>query len=414
MKLWVVPRKALSFIRHVAIQVTFLAFEYLLPTRDEDWCFCTWQNYSHTLDNPRAVFEELKHDPSIRKIILQKEPGSPPVRDGCNVEFVSAESLRGAYHMARCRVMVIGYALRSVASYSKRVRANRHLIIQLWHGVPVKRIGHLFPGETFWQRETGRYDAVTSSSETDRKVMHQAFRTIPLERVWVTGLPRYDFLLKDSRELPHDYRVHLRSLDESLGGRKLVLYAPTWREDPDQLYFFSDEERERLTYLLVEHGAVLGIRGHSNVRQHRGYTLHNPSDTILPLNHIPDVSVVLRRTEILVTDYSGIYIDFLLTDRPILHFAYDLEVYASGRGFVHDPHEAFAGPCVRTFDALVPHLENALSDPCLWRAERSKARQLFHTHAGNSAHEVATRIRDLVNSDSRNRNGETRHTGIPR
>lgn len=388
-------RKIASHLRHILVQGAFVVFDSVLPVREDFWCFCTWQRSPHTLDNPRAVFEEVKDDPSIRKIVLQKDSETPPAREGANVHFVPAESFAGAYYLARSGVVLIGYALFAVSSYSHRLDGGRHAIIQLWHGIPLKRIGHLFPGEDFWSRETHRYAATVCSSERDREIMASAFSPIPPERVWLTGLPRNSLLLGEESRLPADYREHLGSLDRQLDGRRLVLYAPTWRDDPESLYVFSLQEEAELEALLADHDAVLGIRGHSNVRSHEAYSRRDRSGSIISVNDVPDVSVVLRRTDVLITDYSSIYIDFLLTERPIVHFAYDLDDYREERGFLYEPEEAFAGPTPRTFGELLQDLDEVLSDAEAHRDNRDEALRLFHTHEQESAKEVAVRIRKL-------------------
>lgn len=391
-------RKAVSYGRRLAVTWTFEIVERVWPVRDDFWCFATWSRYPHTLDNPRAVFEEIKDDPSVRKIVLQKEPSEVEPMEGRNVVFVPADSIAGAVYLARSRIIITGYALFGLASYARRIRRGRHLIIQLWHGVPLKRIGRLFPGEDFWSRETPLYAAAVCSSARDREWMAGAFAPLPRERVWQTGLPRNDLIVGRERALPSDYRAHLRQLDAALAGRRLVLYAPTWREEESSLYTFSDEEEERLEALLAAYDSVLGIRGHPNVYTHESYARDRGAGAIISVNDYPDPNVILRRADVLITDYSSIYIDFLLLDRPVIHFAYDLDRYREERGFLYDPEEAFAGPCVRTFDELLEVLEAALADSGCDAGDRDRAAALFHEHGQSATAEVCARIRQLLES----------------
>lgn len=389
-------RKALSPLRRRVAIAAFTWFDRTLPVRDDWWCFASWDRHPHTLDNPRAVFEAVKGDPSIRKIVLRKGRGRTPVREGVNVHFVAADSLLGAYYLARSRVLFLGTALRGVSEFSQEIDGLRHLIVQLWHGIPLKRIGRLFPGDAWWPAETPRYAATVCSSGPDRDIMEQAFAPLARERVWQTGLPRNDLILMDETALPQDYRAELEALDRKLSGRRLVLYAPTWREREDSLYVFSAEEERELERLLRAHGAVLGIRGHSNVRSADAYTMRRESPALVSLNDLPDVNLVLRRTDVLVTDYSSLYIDFLLLDRPVVHFAYDLDAYVEERGFLYDPEAAFAGPCVPDFEALIVELGHALADPRRHAALRDRAFRLFHDHGPRPSHDVAERVRELV------------------
>jgi CDP-glycerol glycerophosphotransferase len=390
----------LSPLRSRAVATAFTWFDRVLPVRDDFWCFACWDRHSHTLDNPRAVFEAVKDDPSIRKIVLQKDVSAPPVREGRNVRFVTADSLLGAWYLARSRVLLLGTALRAVCEFSQELDGERHLIVQLWHGIPLKRIAMLFPGDVTWPAETRRYAATVCSSERDRDIMERAFAPIPRERVWLSGLPRNDFILMDAAELPADYRAHVHELERALAGRRLVLYAPTWRKDEEALYVFSPDEERELERLMREHGAVLGIRGHSNVRHADVYTRERDAPSIISLNDVPDVNVVLRSTDVLITDYSSIYIDFVILDRPVVHFAYDIEDYVAERGFLYDLDEAFAGPCVTSFADLMVELGHALAEPARHGALRERARRLFHEHGERPARDVLDRTRELVRSSS--------------
>lgn len=395
-------------IHNGMVSALFLIFERTLPVRDDYWCFATWERYSHTLDNPRAVFEEVKADPSIRKIVLQKRSAPPDelVEEGTNVTFVDAASLRGAYYLSRARVVLTGYALGGMSSYSQWIRASRHAVIQLWHGIPIKRIGHLFPDEAFWKDETPRYAATVCSSPEDREIMSRAFAPIPWERVWMTGLPRNDLILKPRSDLPADYRQHLAELEGQTRGKTLVLYAPTWRSRPESIYRFSPAEKGALEAVLKRHDAVMAVRGHSNVRNQAAFRDLHESPLIFSVDRYPDANLILRRADILVTDYSSIFIDFLLLDRPILHFAYDLDEYVEERGFLYDLEDAFAGPVATTFEELVSLLEQTLQDGSRHSEDRLRAARLFHDHGPRAAADVRTRILELSQSSTADRERE--------
>ena len=401
-------------MRSLIVRTVFGTMERLLPVRRDVWCFCTWGTYYHTLDNPRAVFEVVKNDGAIRKVILQRGAGSQGPLEGVNVHVVDAGSFRGMFWLSRSAVVLLGYRISALSGYSTLL-TNKHLIVQLWHGIPLKRIGRLFPGESGWEDETPLYAATVSSSEADRVVMQQAFAPLPLERVWLTGLPRNTTITTDEERLPIDFRNTLDRIRERLGGRRLVLYAPTWRDADLKHYAFSNGEVAALEQLLRAHGAVLGVRGHSNVRSDDAYTREYESDVFLNFNDIPEANLLLRLADVLVTDYSSIYIDYLLTDRPVVHFAYDLPEYLASRGLLYDPAEAFASPPALTFTDLLAGLEQALEDPAANGEQRRRARRLFHGHSGNSAEAAALRIRQLVTgaAESAQRNGTGQARGVP-
>jgi CDP-glycerol glycerophosphotransferase (TagB/SpsB family) len=211
----------------------------------------------------------------------------------------------------------------------------------------------------------------------------------------MTGLPRNDFILYEESRLPGDYRLILSELRERIAGRRFVLYAPTWREGGESLYAFSPSELARLERVLERHNAALGIRGHSNVRTHAAYADARYSDTILSMNECPDVNLVLRLTDVLITDYSGIYFDFLLLDRPVIHFVYDLQEYRLDRGFLYDIEEVAAGPLAPTFDQLLTELDQTLGGGDADRTRRREMTQRFHLHGRRAGRVVLDRIKQL-------------------
>ena len=394
------PRNALKRARdrlHDAVLLTaFVVFERVLPKRATAWCFCTWHNaYPHTIDNPRGVFEEVKNDPALVKTVLLKSPlgPDPGMRDGKNVRFVNVESLRGAYEMARSKVIILGYGLSGISSYARHL-TRRHKLIQLWHGIPLKRIGKLFPGEDFWDAETLKYAATVCSSEQDQELMGAAFAPVP--HVWLTGLPRNDLIMKREGDLPLDYQGQLSALRKQIAGRKFILYAPTWRNEDSGIYPFSNDEWSSLECYLRAHDATMGIRAHAN-RRRIGDSQDGPEDSaIFYVNSYPDANLVLRLADILVTDYSSIYIDFLLTGRPILNFTYDLDSYVGERGFLYTLDEAMPDRPFRTFDELQRRLDAVFSGQELNLTQYEKAKRLFHGHSGEASKEVAERIRKLA------------------
>ena len=386
-------RKKAGFIYALIIKIAFFLLEIILPKNKNYWCFCTWQGYPHTMDNPRAIFEVIKNDSGITKIILYKDAGKPS-QEGMNVKFVDAESLKGAYYTARSRVILLGYSLTGLSSYSYLL-TKKHTIIQLWHGIPLKRIGMLFPEEKFWPKETVKYAATVSSSTSDKKFMEQVFSPLDVDRVWQSGLPRNDIILMDEKKLPDDYQTILQELRKRVDGRTLVLYVPTWRIDSANRYQFSEDEINRLNDVLEAHNAVLAIRGHSNVRANKLMNVRSSNTRIIDVNAVPDVNILLRLTDILITDYSSIYIDFLITGKPILHFTYDLDEYYKERGFLYDINDAFASQEVLSFDDLLNELDRTLSKGVSDKDRYSHAKNLFHEYVGNGTTGVVENIKEI-------------------
>jgi CDP-glycerol glycerophosphotransferase (TagB/SpsB family) len=272
------------------------------------------------------------------------------------------------------------------------VSPELHNIVNLWHGIPLKRIGYASLDMQAVLDALGVEHAlcraVISSSEVDTMAMASAFYPLDYNKVWCTGLPRNDFVLCPFERLPTDLREESARLDDMLEGRRLVLFVPTFRlAQRDAYYQFAADEIAWLHAWLRDNGAVLGVREHMADTSRVYYRqLRGPDVVDLGDRSFPDVEVLYRHAAALVTDYSSSFIDFLLTGRPVVSFAYDYESYAdTQRGFFYDMAHVFPGPICRDFDALRQALIGVFEQagPAA-KAEYEWKRRLFFKYFDNA------------------------------
>jgi CDP-glycerol glycerophosphotransferase (TagB/SpsB family) len=192
--------------------------------------------------------------------------------------------------------------------------------------------------------------------------MAAAFHPLSYRDIWPTGLPRNDFILREEARLPADLRDELDRLRDEVRGRRLVLFCPTFKNAQEEAYYrFAAEEIEFLRGWLQRNGAVLGVREHM---ADKARTYSRQLAPLAPLDlsagRYPDIEMVYREASLLVTDYSSCAIDFMLTGRPVVSFAYDHDRYAhSERGLFYDLEHVFPGPVCRDFAQLESALEGA-------------------------------------------------------
>ena len=128
-----------------------------------------------------------------------------------------------------------------------------------------------------------------------------------IDDVWITGTPRNDYLLSPNNELTKKYQYL---------NKKVVLYAPTWREygEHSQFFPFNDKDLRSLNIFLEDQDTYLLIRGHreemNRITENYG---QKKFSRILPAHQeiFPDAQRLLAHVDVLVTDYSSIYLDFL-------------------------------------------------------------------------------------------------------
>jgi CDP-glycerol glycerophosphotransferase (TagB/SpsB family) len=238
---------------------------------------------------------------------------------------------------------------------------------------------------------------VISSSKVDTLAMASAFYPLSYNDVWMTGLPRNDFILRDQDLLPEDMRGQLELLRNLLQGRRLVLFVPTFKHGQGESYYhFTDEELAILEDWLRQNNAVLGVREHM---ADRARTYNRMLCDIGAINlgdyRFPNIEVLYREAAVLVTDYSSCFIDFMLTGKPMVSFAYDYDSYVNReRGLFYDMDFAFPGPVAKDFDQLIESLTQAFGVP----GERAMAeyewkRRLFFDYCDD---QNASRVVDKV------------------
>ena len=324
-------------------ELTFGALDAKTPKDPNLWVFTTWGHYGrHTLDSPRALFEVVKSNPDIQKVILMNNAFDQDslVVEGVNVVFLPLHSLEGLDALSKSGVIVTAYSLHNLFGYRNLADTHERKIIQTWHGIPIKKVG-LAVGhrqEPYWDTEHDRYFAWPSSSETDQETMIRSFSPRRRERIKLSGLPRHDFLKCDEDTLPSDYKEHLNTLRRRTEGKRLVMFAATWRENAAERISFDLEQLQRINSLFKKHNAVFGVRLHPNMKRH-GISFPIISPNIIQISDLPDANIVMRLCSCVVTDYSSIYLDFMQLDRPVILYNPDIKTYGRNRGLNYVSNE---------------------------------------------------------------------------
>lgn len=344
----------------------FLAADQTSPKYRHWWAFPVCAFTGVFSGNERALFEEVKNDPSIHKVVLTLD--KPVAVDGADVDIVPLESARGQHLLMRCGNIFIKHSPKRNLLYP--IAFDLHNIINLWHGIPFKRIGYASLDMQHRRQaiahEHAQCRAVICSSKVDALAMTASFFPLTYRDVWLTGLPRNDFILRDFDRLPADLRAEGARLYDMVADRRLVLFMPTFRNAQEDAYYrFSAEEIGWLEEWLVRNNAVLGVREHM-ADSARTFTQALQGVDTIALDHgdFPNPEILYRHSAALITDYSSCFIDYMLTGKPAVSFAYDHERYAAiERGAFYDLDDVFPGPVCRTFTQFKAALQNLFNQP---------------------------------------------------
>ncbi|MFC7218387.1 CDP-glycerol glycerophosphotransferase family protein [Streptomyces polyrhachis] len=302
-------------------------------------------------DSPRAVLEELVRRGGcglapqwvVRDDQVTVPPGVEPVRMW-SPEWYEA--------LARSRYIVANNHLPDWFE-----RREGQIVVQTWHGTPLKKIGHDIEAVHFadkrylerLEKEVRQWSMLVSPNSFSSPILRRAFG---FEGELVeTGYPRNDILRRRNNS------ARARQVREWIGippGKRVVLYAPTWRDDQYhsagryKFDFRIDLQRFRE---VLGHDHVLLVRRHPNVVD----PVPEAGDGFVwDVSEYPDMAELSLITDVLVTDYSSLMFDFANTGRPMLFFTYDLEHYRDTlRGFYFDFERSAPGPLVRTSEDLL-------------------------------------------------------------
>ena len=303
------------------------------------------RNYS---DSPKYVYEYL----------CEKYPGKFNciwIR-GKHAKFdlpypakqVKRFSLKYFYYMGRAKYFVFNG--RQPKYFIKR---EGTVFLETWHGTPLKRL--VFDqNEVMSATPLYKRDVYLQSRSWDYLIAPNKFCSEIFARCFMfdntmleTGYPRNDILHRSEEET----KRMMAEIKAELGipdGKKVILYAPTWRDDE---YFDSGQYKFSLQLDLDMLREKLGddyvvvLRTHYfivdalNLEDYEGFAFNGSG------GNFDDIARLYLIADILITDYSSVFFDYANLKRPMLFFTYDLEKYRGVlRGFYLDMEEEVPGP----------------------------------------------------------------------
>jgi CDP-ribitol ribitolphosphotransferase len=257
-----------------------------------------------------------------------------------------ARLVRGMYHLQTAGLFVVDNAYLPVHVAPHRRTTT---VVQVWHAAgALKRFGldtlqpMAEPERTFLHRN---YDAVVVGGEWTRRPYAAALRT-PLDRVIALGWPRTDFFF-DETELAAA-RARVVAAYPALAGRRVVLYAPTFRGRGMGKRAAPGLDAVRLRAALPSDHALV-LKTHPNLDP--GATPTAGYDAVV--DPAAEINDLLAATDILITDYSSSVVEFALLGRPIVLLVGDLAEYERDPGLYLDYRTEMIGTQVTDTDGVI-------------------------------------------------------------
>ncbi|XRQ05976.1 bifunctional glycosyltransferase/CDP-glycerol:glycerophosphate glycerophosphotransferase [Actinomadura welshii] len=340
--------------------------------------------------NPRGIYDELRRRGTDLECVWVTANGQFGRPTGARTVLAGTREYYEA--LARARYVFGNWSQKEW--FAKR---DDQTYVQCWHGTPLKRIGYdvkQMPykrpqGVDWMEYDVAHWDLLLAQNAFSVPLFRRAFRYDG--PVFESGYPRNDILNSPHREEMASAVRRRLGVPE---GKRVVLYAPTWRDD------FHHTAGSRAFRLELDVDRFRAELGHDHVLLLRTHYLVTdrptlrPGDCVMDVSVYPDISELFLISDVLVTDYSSSMFDFAVTGRPMVFFTYDLERYRDHvRGFYFDFDAEAPGPLLRTSREVIEVLREPGALDAGFRDARAAFAARYCPHDDGHA---ASRVLDRV------------------
>ena len=334
--------------------------------------FSTFNGKSYS-DSPKAIYKYLMKSDRYKEykfIWAFKEPDKYKYLEGNNnTKVIKQGTKEYEQYLAKAKYWVFNYRAAD-HQYPKR----NQVFVQCWHGTPLKRLGYDLdnPDNVLNTKKEIRYKYKTDAKKFKYLLSPSKFATEKFISAWnlkevkkenciiEAGYPRNDFLFnytdKDINRIKEELGVNKTD-------KKIILYAPTWRDNQHKSgvgYTYKTEVDFDMLQKELGQDYLILFRAHYLVANE--FDFEKYKGFIYDVSKIEDINELYVISDILITDYSSVFFDYANLKRPIIYYMYDLEKYKDNmRGFYIDLNE-LPGNIVKTEEDLVKEIKNVNSD----------------------------------------------------
>lgn len=342
---------------------------------------------------PRYIYEELlKSGRAFRAVWVyqgkHKLKGIPG-----NVVQVHRGTREYFQYLARARYWVNN--IRFTVTY----KPPHTTYLQTWHGTPLKRLGldidvsgpEASARDNFLA-EARNWDYLLAANQFSEERFRSAFGF--RGRYLTGGYPANDVFMQP--QALQDLVAQTRADLNIPADKRVILYAPTWRDDQavNNSWAYRFDLKLNLRKMKAELGSdhVLLLRMHHLIADQ--INLRDVEDFALDVSKYDDPAGLMAISDVLISDYSSIFFDFANLNRPMIFYMYDLQKYSSNlRGFYFDPEDILPGPIVENFADLMTELKKGDAVSEEYSEKMDQFRQKFcELEDGTSAKRIVNEV----------------------
>ena len=353
-------KKRVKSIFFRAYKMAFSMAGKLLPVDQKLVIFESFLGKQYSC-NPRAIYEYLQTNHPEYKMYWSVDKRYTATFEEAGIPYLRRFSVEWLLKMTRAHYWVTNSRMPLWIPKPKHT-----VYLQTWHGTPLKKLAsdmkevHM-PGTTTesykenFHAESSKWDYLISPNAYSSEIFARAFN-VDRSKILETGYPRNDLLYNGTN------RDTIDSLKQKIGvpiEKKVILYAPTWRDDE----FYSKgkykfEIKLDLDQMRQELGDeyVILLRLHYLISENLDLSAYQ--GFAYDVSSYEDISHLYLISDLLITDYSSVFFDYANLQRPMLFYVYDIEKYRDKlRGFYFDFEATAPGPLVKSSDAVIESIK---------------------------------------------------------
>jgi len=288
--------------------------------------------------------------------------------------------------------------------------------IQIWHGVGFKRIELMNMDSVLFKNRNGfvkflihgfriikgrypKYEMVVSTSDFySKNVFSKAFHT---KKVFISGYPRNDIFFSS---FDRKWKLNRLNSDEACMetvrnhrniGKKVLVYMPTFRDTGGSIFSSNAWDYDAFNTFCRRNNYIMVVKNHPHP-DHEKVVLNY--DNIINFDTECDIYPLLRHSDLLITDYSSVYMDYLLLNKPVIFYPYDMDEYVSkNRDIQFDYEWITPGPICLSQTEVQHQIHHILTDKCdVHRNKRDEIKTMaFAHHDGQSSKRILNEIQKI-------------------
>lgn len=393
----------------------------LMPRNRKKIIFGAWAGHQYSC-NPKHLFEYMVKRGGFDCYWIGDSQLKDSVCANPGAKFLTKGSVRAFWHCLTAKFYICNVQWKS--DVIRIPTCGRVKNFYLTHGMPDKKMGgfqfngngltkdvdnvnalRLFARRVVFGIDSWMFDQrswCSFSSEQSRDLYIENLpNRLSIDRSVCCGTPRGDYMIHSAVDTALRDRIkakYAKLLNLPLN-KKWYIFVPTWRHDKKYLFSFSTSKHlGEYSKLLESQNAIMIEKQHPITLETLGITGGEFGNLIIVSSSQArqiELQELLVACDRLITDYSSVYYDFVLMNRPVLHFTYDFDHFMTkDMGFCFDIREYGGGPFAYTEDELLKYM--AMDDATLLSLRNEKTREQLTYETGHACEGYYNLIQKLT------------------